>query len=63
MWHEVLKPYSPKFKNYQEFEINPSRADPGRSEKIKLSFYFHIFLWGFKRFHEDLKGPILNATF
>ena len=25
--------------------IIPSRPNPGRREKIKLSFYFHISLW------------------
>ena len=25
-------------------------------KKIKLNFYFHTFLWHFKRFYEDLKG-------
>ena len=35
--------------------INSSRANPGRSEKIKLNFYFHTSLWCIKRFYEGLK--------
>ena len=33
-----------------------SRPDPGRREKINLSFYFHTFLWFLKRSYESLKG-------
>ena len=43
---------------YLSFElqlINPSHANPGGREKIKLNFYFHTFLWCFKRFYEGLK--------
>ena len=36
--------------------FNPSRPDPGRTEKINLNFYFHTSLWCFKRFYEGLKG-------
>ena len=36
--------------------INPSRPNPGRREKIKLNFYFHTSL-----FYEGLKG--LHKTF
>ena len=40
---------------------NPSRSNPGRREKIRLSFYFHTSLWPLKRFYEDLKG--LHKTY
>ena len=30
---------------------NLSRPDPGRTEKINLSFYFHTSLWYLKRFY------------
>ena len=32
--------------------INPSRPNPGRREKITLSFYFHTSLWCLKSFYE-----------
>ena len=34
--------------------FNPSRPNPGRREKLKLSFYFHTCLWCLKRFYEGL---------
>ena len=37
--------------------VNPSRLNPGRREKIKLSFSFHTSLWYLKKFYEDLQGP------
>ena len=45
--------------HYWYHEINPSRPDPGRGEKINLNFYFHTFLWFVKRSNEDLtfKAP------
>ena len=41
--------------------INPSRPNPGRREKIKLNFYFHTSLWCLNGFFEGLKG--LHKTF
>ena len=41
--------------------VNPSRPNPGRREKIKLSFYFRTSLWYLKRFYKGLKG--LYKTF
>ena len=40
---------------------NPSRPNPGRREKIKLNFYFHLSLWCLEKFYEGLKG--LHKTF
>ena len=37
-------------------QINPSRPNPWRREKINVNFYFHTFLWYLKRFYKDLKG-------
>ena len=34
--------------------VNPFRPNPGRREKIKLSFYFHTPLWYLKMFREGL---------
>ena len=36
--------------------INPSRPNPRRRVKIKLSSYVHTSLWCLKRFYEGLKG-------
>ena len=36
--------------------VNPSRLNPGRTEKIKLNLYFHTSLWFPKRFYDGLKG-------
>ena len=41
--------------------INSSRLDPGRREKINLNFYFQTSLWYLKRFYEGLK--CLHKTF
>ena len=41
--------------------INPSRQNPGRTEKNKLNSYFHASLLYLKRFYECLKG--LHKTF
>ena len=41
--------------------VNPSRPDHGRTETIKLNFYFHTSLWSLKRFYAGLKG--LRKTF
>ena len=40
---------------------NPSRPNLGRSEKIKLNFYFYTYLWCLKRFYQGLSG--LHKTF
>ena len=42
--------------------INHSRPNPGRREKIKLSFYFHIFCGASKGFMKALKGENKNLT-
>ena len=34
--------------------INPSHSNHGRSEKIKLNFYFHTSLWCLKGFMKAL---------
>ena len=34
--------------------INPSHSNHGRSEKIKLNFYFHTALWCLKGFMKAL---------
>ena len=36
--------------------INPSRQNPGRTEKNKLNSYFQASLLYLKRFYECLKG-------
>ena len=36
--------------------FNPSGPNPGRREKIKLSFYFYTSLWCHKRFYETFWG-------
>ena len=36
-------------------DINLFRPNPGRKEKIKLSFYFHTILWCLKTIYEGLK--------
>ena len=43
-----------------EKNINPSRPDHGRREKINLNFYFHTSLWCLKRFYESLLRPSEN---
>ena len=46
------------FKIDWEFPINPSRTDPGRREKINITFYFHTSLRCLKRFNKALKAFI-----
>ena len=46
---------------FEKVFLEPSRPNPGRREKIKLNFYFHISLWCLKRFYKGLKG--LHKTF
>ena len=47
---QLLKEDSPQEKPM----FNPSRPDPGRREKINVSFRFHTSLWCLKRFYEGL---------
>ena len=42
--------------------INHSLPNPGRREKIKLNFYFHIFCVASKGFMNALKGENKNLT-
>ena len=35
-------------------DVNPSRPDSGRGEKINLNFYFHTSLWCLERIFEGL---------
>ena len=41
--------------------VNPSRPDPGQTQKAKLNFYFLTFLWYLKMFCEGLRD--LDKTF
>ena len=38
--------------------LNPSRPNPGRREKIKVSFYFHVHFGASKGFMKTLKAFI-----
>ena len=42
-------------------QLNPSRPNAGRREKINLNFYFRTSLWCLKSFYEGLQG--LHKTF
>ena len=42
--------------------FNPSRPDPGRKEKINLSFYFHTSFGASKGFMEALKCNTITTT-
>ena len=46
-------------KIWKKGEVNSSRPNPGRREKIKLNFCFHVSLWCLKKFYEALKAFIL----
>ena len=39
---------------YIDKQLNPSRPNHGRGEKIKLNFYFDTSLWYLKMFYEGL---------
>ena len=41
-------------RNFNFSNFNLSRPDPGKREKINLSFQFHTSLWCLKRFYEGL---------
>ena len=42
--------------NFQsKWYVNPSRPDPGQTQKVKLNFYFLTFLWYLKMFCEGLR--------
>ena len=40
----------------QNIVVNYFRSNPGRIERNKLNFYFHVSLWWLKRFYEDLSS-------
>ena len=50
-----------EFFQENKIEVNPSRPNSGRREKINLNFHFHTSLWDLKRFYEGLK--CLHKTF
>ena len=37
------------------YDINPSRPDPGRIEKINLKFCFQVSFWWLKRFYQGFE--------
>ena len=51
---QIYKLLDNEFDNTIQYFFNPSRSNPGRTEKIKLNFYFHTSLWYLKTFYEGL---------
>ena len=55
---DELRKWNPPYLSAQ-FQLNPSRPNPGQREKLKLNFYFHTSLRCLKRLFRnarDVKG-------
>ena len=60
----IIKTSQCKTCYYFTLLLNPSRPNPGRTEEIKLNFYFQTSLWCLKRFYEGFKAiKGLHKTF
>ena len=62
-WHKGRVPSVFHAKNLSFTYLNPSRPDPGRREKINLTFYFHTSLRLLKRSWKSFVNIFFNTTF